>query len=146
MPPCASISSRNGPFLRLERISLLSPHISLLLQPLSCLPVCGSNKLPDPPHLWLSPSAVHPPVQWFETATQHHKRRLFCHSKATPLAVSRQTAENGICPAEISPLPNGAKPLVFPDWLVSFLPYLEMISESVFSEYSLSGLKSLKMK
>ncbi len=45
MPPWASISSRNGPFLRLERISLLSPQMSLFVQPVNCRPRCPSNSL-----------------------------------------------------------------------------------------------------
>src|SRR6266702_2026607 len=46
MPPCFSISSRNGPFLRLERISLLSPQISLFVQPLIWRPRVSKSKSP----------------------------------------------------------------------------------------------------
>src|SRR3989344_7798387 len=37
-PPCASIYFLMGPFLREERMSLLSPHMSLFVQSFTCLP------------------------------------------------------------------------------------------------------------
>ena len=43
IPPCFSISSRIGPFLSDESMYLLSPQISLLVQPLVCLPSIKSK-------------------------------------------------------------------------------------------------------
>ena len=94
-PPAFLISSRKEPLLRLERINLLSPHISLLVQPAICRPrssklksaCCSVLKNCRPLLAWL----IHHlnGLEW-QNRFHHFSRLSIPHQLNLPFIVFRQ--------------------------------------------------------